>query len=426
MNGMKPRRGEGAPQSVATQPSGYLLYKKSLLVFWAILLLAAWKSQAGIVILIGVVFSAAGLAALWSRVSLVGVRCRRSVGESRLFPGECTEMTLKVINRKLLPLPWIRIENEIPAEISGGLPALPGSRPGLCLLSRSGSIPGYSQLSWKFRLEGGKRGFYRLGPVGVASGDIFGFYPRWASIPLSDAVIVYPRIFPLDRLDVPSLHPMGETRTGRRIFQDPTRTIGIQDYRPQDSPKHIHWKASARRQQLQVKVFEPTTTLKVSLFLDASGFQPNDPAAAEDFELAVSAAASIAYQLTEQGTPVGLVSNARLADSGLSVRIPAGGSRDQLIEILEALAKVTLDSAVSSEFLLEEAGSLPSGTSLIVIAGRPAAPLLWMLSEIQERGTRLLLLAVGNGEDAGPACSIPTCRIHDPGGLAEISSRVLP
>src|SRR5512135_349810 len=98
--------GEGAPQSIASQPSGYLLHKISLLVFWAILLLAAWKSQAGIVILVGLVFSTAGLAALWSRVSLAGVRCRRSVGERRLFPGESTELILKIINRKLLPLPW--------------------------------------------------------------------------------------------------------------------------------------------------------------------------------------------------------------------------------------------------------------------------------------------------------------------------------
>ncbi len=417
--------GEAAPQSVATKPSGYLLYRKSLLVFWAILLLAAWKGHIGIVILTAIIFSAAGVAALWSRVSLVRVRCLRSVGERRLFPGERTELIVKIVNRKLLPLSWIRIESEIPAELSGNAPAVPGSRPGVCLLSRSGSLPGYSQVSWKFPLEGGKRGFYPLGPVAVASGDIFGFYPRWASVPLSDSLIVYPRIFPLDRLDVPSLHPMGETRTGRRIFQDPTRTIGIRDYRPQDSPKHIHWKASARRQQLQVKIFEPTTTLKVSLVLDAGGFQPNDPVAGEDFELAVSAAASIAYQLIEQGTPVGLVSNACLADSGLPVRIPSGGSRDQLMGILEALAKVTLHTNASSESLLDQAGPAPPGTSLIVISGRPAAPLLWMLTEIQERGTKLLLLVTAGGEDAVPACAIPTCRIQDPGALSGISSRVL-
>ena len=40
------------------------------------------------------------------------------------------------------------------------------------------------------------------------------------------------------------------------------RTVGVRDYRPGDSPRRLHWKATARApgQALQVKLFEPTTT----------------------------------------------------------------------------------------------------------------------------------------------------------------------
>lgn len=44
------------------------------------------------------------------------------------------------------------------------------------------------------------------------------------------------RIFPHEE-DVSARHS---------IFQDPVRTVGVRDYRPSDSFRHVHWKASAR------------------------------------------------------------------------------------------------------------------------------------------------------------------------------------
>src|SRR5512139_1720515 len=87
-------------RTFAAQPSGYLLQKASLGVFGGILFLAAWKGQAGIVILLGLVISAAGLAGLWSRLSLARVHCRRLIRENRLFPGESTEVVMEIYNRK--------------------------------------------------------------------------------------------------------------------------------------------------------------------------------------------------------------------------------------------------------------------------------------------------------------------------------------
>jgi uncharacterized protein (DUF58 family) len=412
-------------RSFASPPSGYLLHKASLFILAGMLFLAAWKGQVGIVILLGLVFSAAGLAAMWSRVALAGVRARRIVRDRRLFPGESTEVTLEIFNRKPLPLPWVKVDDEIPAELARDLSPLADSRPGYRLLSRSASILWYRKASWKYGLQAERRGYYRPGPLTVTSGDIFGFYPRWASFPSADSILVYPRIFPVEQLEIPSLHPMGEARTSRRIFQDPTRAIGLRDYRPQDSLKHIHWKASARRQQLQVKVFEPTTTLKVSLFLAADGFLPDGPRGEEEFELAVSAAASIAHHLIDRGTLVGLISNGRQADSGQAIQIPAGGSDDQLMEILEALAKVTPRFKDPAEaFWQGESKSLPSGTSLIFIASRVPDSLLWMLRDWKESGSRLLLLLTGDRQEIGGDGFLPACSIRNPGSLLRINPEV--
>jgi uncharacterized protein (DUF58 family) len=421
MPGMNPSAAVEERRSFASPPSGYLLHKASLMILAGMLFLAAWRGQAGLVILLGLVVSAAGLAGLWSRVALAGVRARRSVRESRLFPGESTEVTLEIFNRKPLPLPWIKVDDEIPEKLAGNGSSAPDHRPGYRLLTRSASILWYRKASWKYPLRAERRGYYRLGPLTVTSGDIFGFYPRWASFPTADSILVYPRIFPIEQLEVPSLHPMGDARTSRRIFQDPTRAIGLRDYGPRDSLKYIHWKASARRQQLQVKVFEPTTTLKVSLFLAADGFAPDGPRGEEEFELAVSAAASIAYHLIDRGAQVGLVSNACMEDSGQAIQIPAGGSDDQLMEILETLAKVTPRFKDSAEvFWQGESKSLPSGTTLILIASRVPDSLRWLLRDWKESGSPVLLLLTGDRREGGGDGFLPICSIRHPGSLLRI------
>jgi len=98
----------------SSQPTAYLLDKFSLLAILACLLLAAWYCQIVIVTLLGLALSAAGLSKLWSRLSLAGVSCQRLFSEQSAFPGEHIELRLRVVNRKLPPLPWIQVDDEIP------------------------------------------------------------------------------------------------------------------------------------------------------------------------------------------------------------------------------------------------------------------------------------------------------------------------
>ncbi len=253
----------------SSQPTGYLLSEAGLLVLLAFLLLAAWNRQVVIVVLLGLILSAAGLAKLWSRLSLVGVNCQRSLSEPRVFPGEYIELKLRLANRKLLPLPWVQVDDSIPEQLApqGASLGAPADLPGCRWLTHAASLLWYTAINWRARLLCRKRGYYQLGPVTVSSGDIFGFYPRSAEQPLVEHVIVYPKIYPIGELGIPSLYPIGETKAERRIFEDLTRPIGVRDYTPHDSLRHVHWKASARHQNLQVKVFEPTTTLNVAIFV---------------------------------------------------------------------------------------------------------------------------------------------------------------
>lgn len=407
-----------------SKPAGYLLDKFSLLVMFGGLLIAVWYGQVVIVIVLALTLSAAGLTSLWSRLSLAGVNYKRLLSERRVFPGEQIEFKLRLENRKLLPLPWIQVSDEIPSGLTSDVSFPPSSRPGFCLLSKGAALLWYTGISWKQVLHCQRRGYYSLGPFTMTSGDIFGFYSRSVTMPLLDHVIVYPEIFPVAKLAVPSLHPVGETLTQQRIFEDPIRVIGVRDYSPHDSRRRIHWKASARHQNLQVKVFEPTTTLKIAIFLAVDSFKHhyNREYVDDDFELGVSAAASIANHLiTEKRSATGLFTNSCLADSGQSARILPGSSAGQLVEILEALAKVTHQASCSFEEFVEiERRSLVWGTTLVFIVSKVSQSLGEMLIGLKENGYKLLVLQVGESEKSEVTKSITWHTVKQPGDLIKI------
>jgi len=410
------------PTKLTSQAAGYLLNWPGLLAMAAVLVLAAWNGQAPIVVLTSLLFSSAGLAKLWSHLSLSRISCRRQLSERRVFPGEKINVKLQVANRKPLPLPWIQVDDEIPQAL-GGASTLPGEKPGSVLIRRSAAMLWYSSVKWKYELPCLKRGYYPLGPTVISSGDIFGLYSRSLKTAMEDFIIVYPKIFSVSRLPIPSRQPLGESKNEYRVFQDPTRPIGVRDYQHGDSLRHVHWKASARLQSLQVKVFEPTTTFKVALFLSVDSFVGNGAIRDEEFELGISVAASLAYHVIEQGSPAGVFVNTRRIDSGQAVSLAPSGSRDQLTSILEALAKVTTSSSSPFELFMEnEQKVLHAGTTIAFIFAKPPETLPLLLRSLKENGFKLLLFFIGEGEALALEEGIPVHRIRSAGDLGSIEA----
>ncbi len=382
-----------------TESSGYLFHHGTLLALTAILLVSAWFDLFPLVILSGLILAAAILAKIWTRLSLLHVSCRRLIKTHRLFPGDQSELTLQVVNRKPLPLPWVEIEDHIPRTLADETLARSSRSPDSCSLVRSSSLLWYRRAKWNFKLHAQKRGYYHFGPISLRSGDPFGFYKRRIEVPSVEPVIVYPRIFLIDRLASPSLFPWGDFRSSTQIFHDPVRPIGIRDYHPGDSLRHIHWKASARSQKLQVKIFEPTTTLQASLFLAVDSFQSQGVFPEEDFEWAISLAASIANHFIAKGIPTGFFANTCMVDSGQAVQILPGGCRDQILMILEALAKVSPKPSEAFEtFFQQGRKNLSQGNTLLFILHKISASLAWQVQELKEAGYKIQIFLTGGQE----------------------------
>ena len=388
--------------SLPGRPSGIAVLSLPSAVFFAgVMGVSAWLNQPLVVFLSGLILAVAGISRGWSRLSVARLSYRRKLSSTHAFPGETVSVSVSLDNRKILPLTWVETTDPLPKTIEGDL--------GL-----STALLWYQRATRERTIECRRRGYYPIGPARVATGDIFGLFPRERSAAEAESLTVYPRLYPIGAFGLPSRHPLGESRAASKLFEDPSRAMGLREYTPDTPFRHIHWKASARHRELQVKVFEPSATVKTAVFLDVGGLE------GEPFELAASVAASLAHHLTEAHQAVGLYANAVQADGhGCPSIAPATGT-PKLMEILEALAKIDPPGAEPfSAFLDHRVPTLAWGTTICLITGTLETPVVARLLDLHRSGYQPVVLFVGDGEAV--AGRIPIHRIRTPDDLESLT-----
>ena len=153
----------------------------------------------GLVLAFGIIGIVVGAVSwLWNRVSLEEVSYERHLDRDRAFVGDEVPISITLTNRKPVPLGRVRVDDSIPPEIQvigGDMGERHGE--GLQTLSHSTSMSWYERVRWDYRLKCTRRGYYRIGPAQVQSGDLFGFYGDEKTLPDQDHLFVYPTVIPL-------------------------------------------------------------------------------------------------------------------------------------------------------------------------------------------------------------------------------------
>lgn len=341
----------------------------------------------------------------WKENALIGVEYRRTFDRTRVFPEEPIRMTLHVANRKPLPLTWLRFDDQLPGAPleSGEIGEIIGETHGKYVLQTIYSLNGYGSATRTFTFSFPRRGYYQLGPLSYRSGDIFTLFTIQKEYDYQSRIVVYPQVWPLEALGMPAKEPFGELNVQRSLFTDPIRTQGIRDYHPRDRFRDIHWKASARRGELQTKVYDPSTGMTLVVFLNVAtmrrhwmGFNP------KQLERAVSVAASVANFGVEQKWAVGLYVNGSVPRSDQPIRVPPGRSPDQLSHILEALAATTEFATGSIEKLMNrESPRLPWAATLVLVTAHVTEEMAAIILRLKEAGRRVALISLA--EETPPA-----------------------
>lgn len=352
--------------------------------------------------LLYILFGIYVLGRLWARRSLAAVSVHRQ-HEERIFLGQSLEVEVEVVNRSWLPILWLRLADAAPSELASG----PSFRRILSLAPRE-------TRRYTYQLVGRHRGYYRFGAIGVHGGDILGTNTYAYTHDPASFCIVYPRVIPLSHLDLPSQSPFGSLPSKERIFQDPTRILGVRAYQPGDSLRSIDWKTSARVGALQVRRFEPAISLETALFLNLD----DDDYPASDWyraiELGIVIAASLAVHVTEKRQAVSLTSNGRDpfqddTESVPPVSLPLRKGREHVMNILDVLARIEVARGEQAQPFLDmlnrSSMKLPWGSTVVVITSQEIEGLMDSLVVLRRRGLAVVLVTTCPNRDYAQTAS---------------------
>lgn len=220
----------------------------------------------------------------WIRFGRPDLPLARRVNPEWVQEGDDVVITLELTNVGRFPLVGVRVTDPIHG------------------IGRSAvtvaHLPGRTAARVPYRIHTTRRGVFRVGPAHLSIGDPLGLVTRGANVGRADTLIVYPRADPLRGHPIvrgrdPSIQasrPEFSARGGEDFFT-------IREYRHGDDLRRVHWKTTARRDELMIRQFEMPWQSRGLLVLDTRA-EVHD---LDTFETAVRGAASAYLHLTRLG-----------------------------------------------------------------------------------------------------------------------------
>ncbi|RXZ48238.1 DUF58 domain-containing protein, partial [Agromyces binzhouensis] len=152
-----------------------------------------------------------------------------------------------------------------------------------------------------------RRGVVEVGPVRTVRADPVGLMRReivWSDVRM---LHVHPRTVAVSALSTGFLRDLEGSPT-RDLTASDIAFHALREYQPGDDRRYIHWRSSAKTGTFMVRQFEETRRSRLMVLLDLAADAYED---AEDFELAVSVAASIGARAIRDARSLAFVVSGR-------------------------------------------------------------------------------------------------------------------
>lgn len=240
-----------------------------------------------------------------------------------------------------------------------------------------------------------RRGLYTLGPTRLRCGDPFGIYTLTMNDQHASTILVTPPVLTLSRLKIPTGGVSGDERHRGGYIERNISDVGLRNYVPGDSLKHIHWRASAHFDNLIVRQLETATTRDWWIVVDLDNSVQAGGGENSTLELCIVLAASLALRGLKEHRKVGLA-----MASPQFVWLEPGADPAQGWRILRSLAVAQAGSRSLPDLLLQGRYGQAVTTILITPSTDPA----WVATANRHRnGAGLMSLLVDPADFESPA-----------------------
>jgi uncharacterized protein (DUF58 family) len=330
--------------------------------------------------------------------------CSRTLEPHRAQVGASARVVLRLHNLSRLPTSTMLLEDRLPYAL--------GSRPRL-VLERLGA---HQASSVAYSVRADVRGRYEVGPLVVRLTDPFGLCELTRSFATIDRLTVIPQIVPLPGVRLAGEYAgAGESRA-RSVAVHGEDDAATREYRHGDDLRRVHWRSTARVGELMVRREEQPWESRATVVLDTRAVAHRGEGPTASFEWAVSAAASVAVHLRQDGYKLRLVT-----DAGVDVDATEVGGEGVL---LDHLAEVKLSQRGDIATLVDRVRHRSDGGLVIGIFGLLSPAEADLLAGLRTSGATCVALLI----DSTTWLNLPTApreeadKRHEASALALLRS----
>ena len=321
---------------------------------------------------------------IYRAYALKDLEYRVEVSANEVFEDEEIYIYEELRNNKLLPLPFLKVDTELPDGLAFHI--FEEDKNGMMkdvyprVIHSVFVLRGRQMVRRRWRVKCDIRGTYRLGSVTMLADDVFGLTPVVRILEPEEegknAVVVLPKAVDLAKEYSSSRYTSGDFLVQTSLLTDPLLRAGVRDYLPGDPMNRINWTQTAVHNALMTNIEEFTNRHQFNIVMnmqarDIEKTIPGPPSVRGTVELCMTVTASILDSISNENVPVRFICNTspeQFGEEGMAIdpesteendvggkifASPPFKGRSSILSALRMLAKMELMISVPIEKMLD-------------------------------------------------------------------------
>ncbi|OZM57568.1 hypothetical protein CIB95_04135 [Lottiidibacillus patelloidae] len=381
---------------LVSEQTGFLDLLSILSIFLGLFFLINNAFQFGFVILLFIIYYFASKFYLKHVADFLELENEKQ--KVRLYPNDTSSITLTFSQKGILPIMNGQLEFELASNVGTSLHTFDKQKD-YAVYKMPIHLSKRTKQKINFDVIAKERCVARIKNITLRVQSLFGIGSVVYEFkdPFFTEIIVYPTLENVKGLETIRSTHQGVNPYRSSLYEDLTMQVGTRQYSEQDPFNRINWKASAKTNELQTKVFEKTTDLSWTIMLNVTEYKSRYSInIMEDIEGAISQLAYMAQVATHLNIPFSLSINFGTYGDNPFLSIEKGEGKEHLAKALEFLAYVSTKQApIPMRFLLTQLDRKSLVMPIVFLIGEVSDKEISIYDKWKKKGTALYQIRNG-------------------------------